>query len=137
MAFWNRKGSIEEEEAEFDAWLAEVREPADVDQKLQRLEIEIRIKRDDVLNKIGQRYVRPRTVKIVDIRHDTDVLVGMVISYLYASGHWNNIPAITTVDEQVNAMSVMYLNVDLLNILGKVYPATDKVTEINLEGTDA
>jgi len=125
MAFWNRTGSIEDEEAEFDAWLAEVKEPEMADANgIRRLESEIHAKRNDVLTALGQNFVhRTRTgYRITDIRRDLDVLKGMVYAWLYVSGKYTEIPALGAVTEDVNDLAMIWLSVDLTKMYERAYP---------------
>jgi hypothetical protein len=89
---------------------------------IRRLEAEIRAKRNDILNALGQRYVRPRQNKITEIRRDIDTLKGMVFSWLYVSGKWDKVPALKDVTDDINGMAMLWLSVDLTKMLDQAYP---------------
>jgi len=129
MAFWNRFGSIEQEEAEFDKWLAEVREPDMGDN--HRLEAEIRYLRNEILNALGQNYVhKSRTgYRITDIRRDLDTLKGMVFAWLYVTGRYTAVPSLTGVTDEINDIAMLYLSVDLAKMYERAYPPKPEPVE--------
>jgi hypothetical protein len=89
---------------------------------IRRLEAEIRAKRNDILNALGQRYVRPRLNKITEIRREIDTLKGMVFSWLYVSGKYDKVPALKDVNDEINDMAMLWLSVDLAKMLDQAYP---------------
>jgi hypothetical protein len=89
---------------------------------IRRLEAEIRAKRNDILNALNQRYVRPRNNKITEIRREVDVLKGMVFAWLYVSGKYENITPLKEVTEEINDMAMLWLSVDLTKMLDTAYP---------------
>jgi len=138
MAFWNRRRQIEQEVRELDrymGWMETVKNPAHADARIQRLEIEIRVKRNEVMNALHQKFVHPRSVKIAYIRHELNILHGMVYAYMYVTGKWNNIDPISTeVTEEINDLALLYLSVDLTDMYARAYPITNVVQGIVLKG---
>jgi hypothetical protein len=117
-----REAETDAELASYADWVKEIREP-DMDQTgIRRLESEIRAKRNDILNSLGQRYVRPRNNKITEIRRDVDTLKGMVFAWLYISGKYDKVPALKDVTEEVNDLAMLWLSVDLTKMLDTAYP---------------
>lgn len=124
MAFWSRNTREAEntELADYAAWVKEIREP-DVDNNgIRRLEAEIRAKRNLVLTGLQQRFVRPRTNKITDLRRELDTLAGMVFAWLYVSGKWDIVQPITIITDDVNDAAMMWLSVDLKKMYDQAYP---------------
>jgi hypothetical protein len=125
VAFWSNRDKDAEEKAElaeYASWIKEIREP-DVDNNgIRRLEAEIRAKRNDILNELSQRYVRPRLHNITKIRREVDTLKGMVFAWLYVSGKWEGVSALNTVTETVNDLAMLWLSVDLLKMDNAAYP---------------
>jgi hypothetical protein len=89
---------------------------------IRRLESEIRAKRNDILTAFSQKYVRPKNVKITQLRRDVDELKGMVFAWIYVSGKWEGIHRITEVTEQINDLIMLWLSVDLKKMLDTAYP---------------
>lgn len=124
MAFWSRNTQEEEakELSDYAAWIREIREP-DVDNNgIRRLEAEIRASRNTLLTSLKQRFVRPRTNKITEIRKDLDTLKGLVFAWLYVSGKWEHVRALTVVDDEVNDLAMLWLSVDLKKMYDSAYP---------------
>jgi hypothetical protein len=126
VAFWTRDKSDDTELIEYAAWVKEIREP-DVDNEgIRRLEQEIRAKEHDILSKLGQHYVRPRLTRISDIRREVDTLAGMVFAWLYVSGKHDSSTPITGINDDVNDLSMMWLDVNLREITNRAYPQKDR-----------
>jgi hypothetical protein len=124
VAFWNKndREAEEAELAEYASWVKEIREP-DVDNNgIRRLESEIHAKRNELLNALSQRYVRPRQNRITDIRREVDTLKGMVFAWLYVSGKWEGISPLRTLTDTVNDLAMLWLSVDLIKIDNAAYP---------------
>jgi len=125
VAFWSRarrEAVIDEEIYQFDKWAAEVKDPNMADVNLNRLSAEITVLRNDILANFGQRYVRPRTAKnITAIRQDLLCLQGMCYAWLYVSGKWESVSAITELTEEVNDLTMLWLSVDLLKMFGQAF----------------
>jgi hypothetical protein len=122
MAIWSRNRQDDAELSNYAEWIKEIREPNVDNNGIRRLEAEIRAKRNDILNALGQRYVRPRLNKITEIRRDIDTLKGMVFSWLYVSGKWDKVPALKDVTDEINDMAMLWLSVDLTKMLDQAYP---------------
>lgn len=124
MAFWNKsdKEAENKELAEYASWIKEIREP-DVDNNgIRRLEAEIHSSRNDLLGRLGQRFVRPRENKITNIRRDLDTFKGMVFAWLYVSGKWDKISRMNEVTDEVNDLAMIWLSVDLAKMIERAYP---------------
>jgi hypothetical protein len=122
MAIWSKNRREDTELSDYAEWIKEIREPNVDNNGIRRLEAEIRAKRNDILNALNQRYVRPRNNKITEIRREVDVLKGMVFSWLYVSGKWDKVPALKDVDDEINDMAMLWLSVDLTKMLDTAYP---------------
>lgn len=89
----------------------------------RRLAAEITALRNDILTALGQNYVRPRTSKnITAIRQDLLQLKGMCIAWLYVSGKWDHVSAITELTEEVNDLCMLWLSVDLIKMFDRAFP---------------
>jgi hypothetical protein len=122
MAIWSRNRQDDSELSSYAEWIKEIREPNVDNNGIRRLEAEIRAKRNDILNALGQRYVRPRLNKITEIRREIDTLKGMVFSWLYVSGKYDKVPALKDVTDEINDMAMLWLSVDLTKMLDQAYP---------------
>jgi hypothetical protein len=126
VAFWNRarrEAATDEEIYQFDKWAEQVKDPNMADANLHRLNAEITHLRNELLTELGQRYVRPRTAKnITAIRQDLLRLQGMCYAWLYVSGKWDNVAAITGLTEEVNDLCMIWLSVDLIKMFGNAFP---------------
>jgi hypothetical protein len=125
VAFFHNKKRDTEADAEladYAAWVKEIREPNVDNNGIRRLEAEIRAKRNDIINALSQRYVRPRNNKITEIRRDVDTLKGMVFAWLYVSGKYDKVPALNQMTEEVNDLAMLWLSVDLTKMIDTAYP---------------
>jgi hypothetical protein len=125
MTFLGRDKRNKETETElssYAAWIREIREPDVNNDGIRRLEAEIRVNRNNILNSLSQRYLRPRNNKITEIRRDIDTLKGMVFAWLYVSGKWTSFAPIEDVTEEVNDLAMLWLSVDLTRMIDTAYP---------------
>lgn len=125
MAFFQnkrREAETDAELADYAEWVKEIREPNMDQNGIRRLEAEIRAKRNDILNSLGQRYVRPRANSITNIRREVDTLKGMVFAWFYVSGKHDSITPISEVTDDVNDLAMLWLSVDLTKMLDTAYP---------------
>jgi hypothetical protein len=122
VAIWSRNRQEDAELSSYAEWVKEIREPNMDQTGIRRLESEIRALRNDILTAFGQRYVRPRNARITDLRRKIDTLKGMVFAWLYASGKWDKVPALSEVTDEINDLAMLWLSVDLTKMFDTAYP---------------
>jgi hypothetical protein len=89
----------------------------------QRLESEIRVKRNTILNALDERDRRKYHHAVGDLRHDLSILQGMVYAWFYMTGLWDKMGAIT-LTEDINNMAMLHLSVDLIKMRRRAYGKT-------------
>ena len=104
--------------------------PLEHNEGRQLLEQEIRIRRDDILTAFGQKYVRPRNIRISDVRHKLAILEGMVVAYCIAGGHWNGVWNNNEIPEALNDAAMIWLSVDLVKMRERAYPKKGNHNEV-------